>query len=145
MKKLFAFAITTLAVVAVLSSCKKEEFTDEALINNISTNVTYTGNCVWVYADPKEQKSEDKVNVQFVNTNSTGKVAIVIFESGMLSGEGVWDVKNSVLSLSWTGHISKEVTSELMLTGVISGNGDKFTLTSKNEKGDTVTMDLKKK
>ncbi|MBR4482407.1 MAG: hypothetical protein IKS58_00345, partial [Paludibacteraceae bacterium] len=106
MKKFFTFAITALAMIAVFSSCKKEEYTDEALINNIATNALYTGKCVWNYSDGA--KEEDKVAVTFTSTNALGKVAVVTFESGMLSGDGVWDVKSAVLSLSWKGVISKQ-------------------------------------
>lgn len=143
MKKFFTFAITALAMVAVFSSCKNETLTDDALINNIATNALYTGKCVWNYSDGT--KEEDKVAVTFTSTTALGKVAVVTFESGMLSGDGVWDVKSAVLSLSWKGVISKDVISDLLLTGTITGNGDKFTLTSTNEKGDVTTMELKKK
>ena len=143
MKKFFTFAITALAMIAVFSSCKKEEYTDEALINNIATNALYTGKCVWNYSNGT--KEEDKVAVTFTSTTALGKVAVVTFESGMLSGDGVWDVKSAVLSLSWKGVISKDVISNLLLTGTITGNGDKFTLTSTSEKGDVTTMELKKK
>lgn len=144
MKKFFTFAITALAMVAVFSSCKNETLTDDALINNIATNVVYEGKCTWDYADKTEPSESEKVVVKFTKTEIGGLIAVVAFESGNLNGEGPWNVKNAVLTLSWKGYIEK-VAYDLSLSGTINGNGDKFTLSYTNSKGDVTTMDLKKK
>ncbi len=146
MKKFFAFAITALAMVAVFSSCKKDEITDEQYVQKIVANATYKGK----YVVGELQK--DEAIVAFSKSPATG---VQEFALTLVSDEpdpsdptsimmvGKWSVSNGNLTLSATavyGDSKKTATC----SGAIKDGGDKFTLEQANSNISFVDMKVTK-
>ncbi len=139
MKKFFYFTSLALVAILALSSCKKEEYSDAQLIDNISSNVNYT------FEYKENGKKADEGTVQFTKVD-TNMSAVVKFESGINDGIGLWFVENKTITLTWTTEIKideKVIPLQMTFSGSISGNGNKFTL--KDALDETTTMEFKKK
>lgn len=116
MKKFFAFAITVLAMVAVFSSCKKDDLTDDQYIANIAANANYKGTFEF---------EGQKYTAAAVFLNAGGVKTFAIDDDTHISEDaGTWTVTNGQLIMN------SSADEKIKYTGTIKDGGNKLEITS---------------
>lgn len=116
MKKFFAFAITVLAMVAVFSSCKKDDLTDDQYIANIAANANYKGTFEF---------QNQKYTAAAVFLNAGGVKTFAIDDDIHISKDaGTWTVTNGQLIMN------SSADEKIKYTGTIKDGGNKLEITS---------------